>query len=318
MFFKGIFSKISLFTGLLFLSGLINAQNAEQQYKSSLEYASKGAYQQALIVINKALASDSSKSAYYLQRAEINYALEKYNKTIEDCYTILRQDPKNPSVYLLRGKVCTVTESFGGAILFFGKTIKYTNNKQLLFEAYLNRGKAFIIIKRYSEAYSDLQKALEIDGSSLEILLSLSETYMRMGNNIEAVNTIKKAIALNPDYAPVYKLYGEIAHQNQDFPQAISAYNEYISLNPKNSSVYNLLASLYLETMQLNEAMLTLNTSLTIDPQDSKTYKIKGMVYIMKGEQEKGCNTLFRAMQLGYFEKYDYGLLDIYLKHCEK
>lgn len=318
MTFKQHFIK-RLLTGILLLLCFIGkAQNADDFYLSSLDYASKGAFQQALININKSLSIDSSKAEYFLQRAEIQYQQSNYDKTIKDCYTVLRINPKDPEVYLLRGKVCVVTESYGGAILFFGKCINNTSDTKLLFNAHLNRGKALNILKRFPDAYKDLQTAYQIDSNSMELLLSLSETLIHLNKKDEALITLNRTIEADPNYAPTYYLLGELAQSNQDFPKAISAFEKYASLTPEDISAYNRVANIYLNNQQYEKAFQSLNSALLVAPSDPESIKIRGLIYIAQGKTEMGCNTLFRAMQLGYFEKYGYDLLDIYLKECEK
>ena len=83
-------------------------------------------------------------------------------------------------------------------------------------------------------------------------------------------------------------------------------------------SAFNKLADAYRLDKQYEKAFITLNQSVSLDPMEPQAQKIKGMIYIEMGDMEKGCNTLFRAMQMGYFEKYGYDLLDIYTSNCEK
>lgn len=313
------FKSHFLFTISLFLIvSRIWGQEAEQYYTSSLKFAEKGAYQQALININKAIGIDSSKAEYFLQRAEIQFNLGDYDNTIKNCYATLNLKPNLPEVHLLRGKVCVVTESYGPAILFFTKTLKYTNNDDLRFDALLNRGNTYLAIQRYTEALNDFNEAFSINHSSLEVMLSLSETYKELDQPNQAIELLNKTIEINPDYAPAYELLGKTAFDKNDFPMAISAYEKYLVLNPNEIEAHNFLAELYLQTQDYEKALNSLNNTLSIDPLEPNAYRIKGLIYLAQEDKEKGCNTLFRAMQLGYFEKYGYDLLDLYMEKCEE
>ena len=301
-----------------FVVGGIWGQEAERYYATSLEFAEKGAYQQALFNINKAIAVDSSRAEYFLHRAEIQFNLGDYDNTIKNCYATLNLKPNMPEVHFLRGKVCVVTESYGPAILFFTKTLKYTDSNDLRFKALLNRGNTYLAIQRYAEALNDFNEASSIDNSSLEILLSLSETYKQLHQANQAIQLLNKAIEINPGFAPAYELLGQIACDKNDFPIAISAYEKYLVLNPNEIEGHNFLAELYVQTQDYEKALNCLNSTLSIDPLEPNAYRIKGLIYLTQGDKEKGCNTLFRAMQLGYFEKYGYDLLDLYMEKCEE
>jgi tetratricopeptide (TPR) repeat protein len=319
MKFQGICIRILFILPLLFsVKGILYAQDIEELIKSSKEYSDKGAYQQAMNLINRAISYDSLRADVFLQRATISYYLGNYDNTIKDCYAALRFKTDLPDVYLLRGKVCMVTESYGGAILFFGKAMKFSTDQKLLFEVYLNRGQAYYNLNRFQDALVDFQAAYAIDDTSKELLLALSDTYLRLKKPVEALTTLNKAIASNPDYAPLYEMLGRIAVENNNFPQAIQAYEKYTSLNVTSPSAFNELADIYRIDKQYEKALNALNRSLSLDPLEPQSHKVKGMVYLDMGETEIGCNTLFRSMQLGYLEKYGYDLLDIYLSNCEK
>lgn len=305
---------LSIFT---FFS-ICRGQEAEQLYHSSLEYFNKGAYQQSLLNIDKAITADSTRAIYFLHRAKVEFYLGNYDNTIKDCYKTLNLNPNSPEVYLLRGKVCIVTESYGPAILFFGKTLKYTTQDDLRFEAYLNRGKAYNKIQRFPEALNDFNEAFAINNSSLDVILPLSETYRYLNKTDQAIILLNRAIEQNPGYAPLFELLGKIARDRNDYPVAIEAFEKYAALKPGEIKAHNFLADLYLQTGDYEKSLNCLINSLSIDPLDPNAYKIKGLIYLEQGDEEKGCNTLFRAMQLGYFEKYGYDLLDLYKEKCEE
>ena len=303
---------------ILSVSANIRAQEADKFYRESLTYISQGAYQQALHSVGKAIAMDSTKDAYFLLRAQIQYELGNYDGTIKDCYTTLRLSPDKPEVYILRGQVCMVTKSYGPAILFYGKAMKYATGDDLRFEAYVNRGKAFLAIQRLEEALADFNLAFAIDNSALDALIPLADCYLRMEKFDLAVETLNKALTQDAKSAPAHKLLGKVYFENGDYSNAISATENYITLKPEEISSHNFLAELYLHEHDFENAQKSLNNSLILDPLEPKAYKIRGLIFIEEGDTEKGCNTLFRAMQLGYFEKYGYDLLDIYRQKCEE
>jgi len=296
---------------------IVSSQNADNLYRSSREHLNLGNYDQALVYINHALIIDSSKADYYLQRATIYYHQKVYDKTIRDCYTTLKLKSDIPEVYMLRGKVCQVTESYGGAILFFGKAIKYTSENEILYDAFLNRGKAYFNLKKYYDARSDFLSAYDIKPNSLDLLLAMSENYLKTNEKDKALATLRRAIEIDASYSPSYKLSGCIAMEDRDYPGAIHAYSKYCELEPKTGSAYNMLGEAYLMNKDYENSMNALKIAQSLTPNDPMIYKLKGLVYIEQDDHENGCNTLFRAFQLGYLEQYGYDLLDIYLEKCE-
>jgi tetratricopeptide (TPR) repeat protein len=315
----GIFKKASRMPIIILfcISPFAYSQYAEEFYAASQDLVEKGEYQLALGSIDKALAIDSSKVNYYLLRANIHFKLEQYDKTIKDCYRAIKLKNDIPEIYILRGKVCQVTESYGGAILFFGKAIKYSSENDILFDAFLNRGKAYFKLKKFSEAKSDFISAYDINPESVDLLVSMSENYLRLKDKDNALSNLRTAIEIDPSYPPAYELLGRIAIDDKEYQEAIIVYNKYCDLLPESASAHNKLGEAYLLNAEYDNAMNTLNMSQTLKPEDPMIFKLKGQVYIKMMEQELGCNNLFRAMQMGYLEQYGFDLLDIYLDECE-
>ena len=302
---------------LFSLSRFAFSQDADDFYMSSQDLLDRGEFKLAIRSIDQALLIDSSVSDYYLQRANIHFQMKLYDKTIIDCYKALKLKNDNPEIYILRGKVCQITQSYGGAILFFGKAIKYSSENDGLFEAFLNRGKAYYELRKYIDAKNDFASAYDIDPESVDLLVSMSENYLKINDKMNALINLKKAIEIDSSYSPAYELLGRLAIVDQDYPEAILAYRKYCDLQPETASAFNKLGEAYLLNSEYDSAMTTLNRSQSLLPTDPMIFKLKGLVYIKQLKHELGCNNLFRAMQLGYLEQYGYDLLDIYLDECE-
>jgi predicted Zn-dependent protease len=127
-----------------------------------------------------------------------------------------------------------VTESYGGAILFFGKALKYCDNSALQFDIFLNRGKAYYALNRYLDAYNDYQAAYAIDQHSIDVLMALAETNLKLNKINDAMVTINQIIASNPDHAEAYDLLGQIAIKTNNMSERSKRYEKYTSLNRVN------------------------------------------------------------------------------------
>jgi tetratricopeptide (TPR) repeat protein len=294
-----------------------NSQNQESNLILGKNLYDQTKYPEALEVINRVLAVDSSKAEPYMLRANIYFKLKQYDNTINDCYKVLRIEPNLPDVYMLRGKVCVVTESYGGAILFFGKAIQYTSDNSLLFEAFLNRGAAYLKLKKYYDAKSNFESAYTINPDSPELLLLMADNQLQLHETDKAMNSIMEVIGADPENAKAHEIMGRIAVEKKDFKLAIVAYTKLCTLIPGPESYYK-LADAHFRSVDYTNAMHALNKAISLDPGDPAPYKLKGIIYIEQGNKELGCDHLFQAMQLGYFEKYGYDLLEIYLRLCEE
>lgn len=315
LFFKRPFLLFLIF--LLFPLQFNNAQDASELYNESTSAFKNKDFTKAEIIINKAIQADSTRSEFYILRARISMEQEKYDNTIKDCYYALKLTPGNPEVYMLRGELCMITKSYGGAILFFGKAINGFSDNDMLCKAFVNRGNAYFNLDKFSEAQNDFMSAYDINPNSTDVLFPLAKTYIKLNHKKEALYTLDKIIKEDAQYAPAYQLLGSIETGNEEFEKAIDAYNTYLTLNPKSGETYISLAGIYVKMKKYDLALLNANKALSLLPEEPEIFKIKSEVYFEQGLKEEGCNNLFRAFQLGYIEKYGYGALDEYISKCE-
>ncbi len=296
----------------------IAAQDSETLYKQSIEQYAHGNYPQALEMINRAISLDSMKADYRIHRASIYFNQEKYDLVIKDCYTAGNYSTNDPRIYLLRGKVCMATKSYGGAIVLFGKTIKNSTDSRLLYEAYFQRGNAYFEMAQYPEALEDYKSAEKLGEKSVDLLMAQANTYFRLRQFDHALMFVKEMLDIQPDFARAYELTGKICMERGEFPDAIEAFEKNAALKPNDFSSFNLLAEAFLNNQDYESALANVRKAIALYPSEPVAHKLSGLIYMRQGEPDKACNSLFKAMMLGYLEKYDYDLLNLYIQHCEK
>jgi tetratricopeptide (TPR) repeat protein len=296
----------------------LSAQESETFYKQSLEQYTLGNYPQALEMINRAISIDSMKADYRIHRASIYYSQEKYDLVIRDCYAAGEYSANDARIYLLRGKVCMATKSYGGAIVLLGKAIKNTTDVKLLSEAYFQRGNAYFEMAQYREAIEDFKSAGQFGEKSVDLLMAQANTYFRLKQFDNALNLIKEILSTKPDFAGAYELTGKIYLEMNEFSAAIEAFEKNTQLRPNDFSAFNLLAGAFLNNQDFDNALINIRKSIAIDPSEPYAHKLSGLIFLKQGDVDKGCNALFKAMMLGYLEKYNYDLLDFYIQNCEK
>jgi len=302
------------------LSSLIrnsSAQNPNDLYKLSLEQTIKGNYSEALTSIDKSLLSDSTKIDFLIQKATVFYHLNRYDEALRNCYTILKTQPENPQVFILRGLISLSTKSYGGAIFLFGKAIKLTTDKDNLYKAYLNRGKVYMATDKYTEAISDFNAAGSFKPDSMEVLMALSDAYYKIKQPVQALEKALKIIELHPMYANAYKMIGYIYYDKKETEKALEWLTKFCELNPNDASAFQLISTIQLENKNLDKAQLAIGLATRLNSSDPYNFKILATIYIAKGQKEEACNSLFHAFKLGYIEKYGYDLLNLYLSNCE-
>ena len=85
-----------------------------------------------------------------------------------------------------------------------------------------------------SESY---QKALQIEPSNVDALVSLAECYSQIGNIGDAVITYEQAVMMNPKASDEYKALGALYLRQNKTEQAMSAYQKYLDRKPGDEAI---------------------------------------------------------------------------------
>ncbi len=308
---------IQLIFFLAVFSTHLNAQDALAYYKQSQEQMLSGKYLEAMGSINQAINVDSSKADYFLQKATLYYHLKEYKDALRQCYAAHKIEPDKPQVHYLRGLLSLSTDNYGGAIFFLGKVISLSPDKDYTYRAYIGRGKAYLRTSKLNEAITDFASASSLKPDSIEPQLLMATAYIKAEVHDKALPIIEKIIQSNPNIAVSYKLLGSIYKDKKAFAKAESAYNTYCGQVANDAEAFQEMAYLYLENKEYDKARVSIEKAIALYPSEPLNFKILAIICMEKGQNEEGCNNMFKAFQLGYLEKYGYDALDIYLGKCE-
>ena len=142
------------------------------------------------------------------------------------------------TAYIEIARAYTQTDNPQLAITVLNKALKIDDKNA---ELYIAMGDALYkqdplngtpIIQQY-------KKAVDLDKTSAKALFKTGELYLFSGNSAaydECLIWIEKAIALDPTFAPAWRVKGDALGRKNKFEDAIKAYQQYLSLNSNNLS----------------------------------------------------------------------------------
>ncbi|MGI0495510.1 tetratricopeptide repeat protein [Alkalinema pantanalense CENA528] len=136
-------------------------------------------------------------------------------------------------------------------------------------------------------ALKDLQQAVEIDGEDSEYWFDLALTCQNLKRYDEAITAYQKAIELNPKFAYPHNGLGAVYYYQKRYDEAISAYQKAIELDPKYASPHYNLGNLYQEHKRYDEAITAYEKAIEIDSKFAPAHNNLGKIY-----QELKNNTL--------------------------
>ena len=145
------------------------------------------------------------------------------------------------------------------AIQYFNESIKIN---AIDYEAYTNRGNAYLNLNKPELAYNDYRQALSIKPDSYAALDNLGAWFAMRGKYDSALKNLDHALTVKPDYKPAYLNRGLTylaVNRNED---ALKDFEKYLVYSPGDADVYNLIGSCYRAMGKNQEALIPINKAI--------------------------------------------------------
>jgi len=166
-----------------------------------------------------------------------DYALGSIDK-------LLQISPDNPDAYNLQGVAYLQLKKHKEAIQSFNQAIKLDDSR---YKYFYNRGNVFFEEKKFEDALSDFQKAIEKNPpqnpQTADLYSNRATTLALLNRREEALQDFDKAIELNPADPTIFYRRGKTYLFLKNFKLAEADLQKVTELSPKNADAYYFLAS---------------------------------------------------------------------------
>jgi tetratricopeptide (TPR) repeat protein len=291
-------------------------EEAIKQYKKELNYETKdsakanaytglgfsyfniGSDNEAIFSLNKAIelapndptisAAYADLSLIYEKQGNIDEAIVQQKKAMEhELQATAHSYYFLASEYFLKARQKGIEEDYAEAIRLSKKAIEINNAYA---SAYFLLGRIYTFYKNGAmadEALANLEKASEYDPKNPDVYYAIADVYDSWKHNPDAaIQYLRKAIEVKPDYAKAYLYLGLVYDEKKDDAEAIKQLLKAIGLDPKYLDAHLWLASLYREGKNYPEAIKYLNKAIEIAPTDLRPYKELAKVNEAQGKNE--------------------------------
>ena len=133
--------------------------------------------------------------------------------------------------------------------------------------AHLLLGSAYRAKDEVDKALESYKRAIEINTNFADAYLGLGVTYLLNEQVDEAIHYIKKAIEINPMHMPAHLNLGFIYEYNGQIDEAIASYEKTIEINPHFTGAYIKLGDLYLEKDDRDKAVKAYKKVIELEPE---------------------------------------------------
>ncbi len=142
-----------------------------------------------------------------------------------------------------------------------------------------------------------LKEASDKDPHNDRLLHALGLAYMSLNRDAEALDTIEKAIALNPKRDTYYFEKGALLERLNRYDEAIASMKQTLEINPNHSNAHNFIGYLYAtRNVELDKALNHLERAISIQPRNGYFLDSLGWIYYKKGDMNQALTHIKRAM----------------------
>jgi tetratricopeptide (TPR) repeat protein/TolB-like protein len=287
--------------------------------------------------ILEALRLDPQQSEVRLSLAQLLKGTGRTDEALAELRRVVAVQPDNDDAHRLMGQILSDRAQVDAAIIEFNEAIRlrpgFWTNYMSLATAYFKAG-------RLQEAARSYLRVTELQPDNAWAFGNLGVTYMELGANRRAIESLEKSLAITPD-AYTFANLGTVRYWQGDFEGAARATQDAIKLLPDEAWIHRNLGDIYArlgkrqqaeasyeEAVRLSERLLRVNPkdgyaraklalyqaklgrlqeakrnveeALKLAPDDKDVLYSKAVVHCLTGETELAIAALRSALEHGY------------------
>ena len=201
------------------------------RYKASLAYARALAhryheYSEAVEGYSDLLKGRPKEPILYLERGRNYLELREYRRALADATEAIRLGPAAHEPYLLRARVRSALRDPAGAVLDYSTLVKIGLRKEL-HQYHYSRAQEYVRLGHLADALADLDQAIMLAPGEVAFWRSRAAVRRRRWDLSGAIRDYTNAIKLDPrhaadyhDRARVFELRGDLLSALEDYAAA--------------------------------------------------------------------------------------------------
>ncbi len=216
----------------------------------------------ALRAYDEAFALDPSNLEPRVLTGEL--FLEQYNglDADADLKGVLEINPNHPRALLGLARAM----EFNGTLGVMDQVDKALEQNENLVEARVFKARLLLKAEDHEEARSELQRALEVNPTSLQALSVLAASHYLRGEYGEYERIRDQVTALSPTYAELYNDIADLSVESRKYLEATRVAEEAIEIDSLSWRAYGILGMNQLRLGLIEEARANLETAFEGDP----------------------------------------------------
>jgi len=179
-----------------------------------------------------------------------------------------------------------------------------------LAEGFVSRGVAQSLLRDFTNATADFERALVLNPRSFEAHYFYARACLVQGKLKKSADLFEQAAQMRPDdyqspllAGPIRVALGEVEKAEIAYRRGIAVAEQQLAINPDDARALYLGAAAWIDLNEPEKAREWLARSLAIDPYDPATLYNAACRYARLDERELALSTLEQAVEYGYAYK---------------
>lgn len=306
------FAMIWAVLAMLAWSALGQAQEAKPKTEKELkieafvkqaqQHVEKSEWDQAIGVVNQALAVDAASGAALVMRGRSLNGKTDYDGAIKDFDVVTAQPGRDTAAVVNRA------DAFAGrsfSLYQKGEFLKATDSAYFAVlekadhvEAHINRGAAYIARGQHDKALNSFNRAIQANEKHAEAYSHRGLVYGLKGNVDQALADQKKAIELNPQLAIAHYRQGLAKVAKNDGNGAMTDFDQALKLKPTLVDALCDRALLFGMKRDMAKAMADLDEALKLEPKSVRAIYQKGLALLDQGNVDEAIKRFDETLKL--------------------
>jgi tetratricopeptide (TPR) repeat protein len=165
-------------------------------------------------------------------------------------------------------------------------------------QAWLNRGKALLLLGRLDSGIKDIEKALKIDPNLIDGYIALGLAYKAKGDFMKAVKEYSRAVKIDPKNPDALLNRAAVYFDSGEPESAIEDLNKLIQLDPSSTIAISNRAYILEQLARYDDAIKDLTVLLSQDPNNLQAAKHLAFALAQKGDLPRAEKWYRQALKL--------------------
>ena len=142
------------------------------------------------------------------------------------------------------------------------------------------------------------QQARELNSDQAQVYRALGNVYSATGKNAEAIEMLKRALALMPNSDEGFRSLGKAYEANGKTTLAIEAFKKAVRMDPYYWVNADELGKVYDKSGDYDKALKQFQRVIQLEPDNAAGYENVGLVYMQEGDYSRSVPSLENALRL--------------------